>query len=172
MNSDMSMRTSASSVSNMNSAKALQSSVFPTPVGPKNMKDPVGRFGSDRPARERRIASATALTASCWPTTRLLSTSSMRSSLSRSPSSIRDTGIPVHFETISATSVSVTELRTSWLGFCSTSSALANFCSSAGMRPYCNSDMRAKSCARRAVSRSWRARSNSSLMWAAPCTVA
>ena len=36
----------------------------------------------------------------------------MRSNLSRSPSSIRDTGIPVHFDTISAISVSVTELRT------------------------------------------------------------
>ena len=37
----------------------------------------------------------------------------MRSSLSRSPSSMRDTGMPVHFETISAISTSVTELRSS-----------------------------------------------------------
>ena len=113
MNSDMSMRIKASSVSNMNSANALHSSVLPTPVGPKNMNEPLGRFGSDSPARERRMASATAFTASCWPTTRLPSTSSMRSNLSRSPSSMRDTGIPVHFDTISAISASVTELRTS-----------------------------------------------------------
>ena len=72
--------------------------------------------GSDSPARERRIASATALTASSWPTTRLPSTSSMRSSFSRSPSSMRETGMPVHFETISAISTSVTELRSSWFG--------------------------------------------------------
>src|SRR5208283_4905548 len=47
------------------------------------------------------------------PTARLPSISSIRSSFSRSPSSIRDTGIPVHFETISAISTSVTELRSS-----------------------------------------------------------
>src|SRR5208283_4441894 len=76
-------------------------------------KRAVGRFGSESPARERRIASATALTASSWPTTRLPSISSIRSSFSRSPSSIRDTGIPDHFETISAISTSVTELRSS-----------------------------------------------------------
>src|SRR5882672_11621847 len=109
MYSDMSIRTMASSVSNMKSANALQSSVLPTPVGPKNMNEPVGRFGSDKPARERRMASATALTASPWPTTRLSRTSSIRNSLSRSPSSMRDTGMPVHLETISATSTSVTE---------------------------------------------------------------
>ena len=113
MNSDMSIRTKDSSVSNMNSASALHSSVLPTPVGPKNMNEPLGRFGSDNPARERRMASATALTASFWPTTRLSSTSSIRSSLSRSPSSMRDTGIPVHFDTTSAISTSVTELRNS-----------------------------------------------------------
>jgi hypothetical protein len=52
MNSDMSMRTIDSSVSNRNSASALQSSVLPTPVGPRNRNDPFGRRGSDRPARE------------------------------------------------------------------------------------------------------------------------
>ena len=61
MNSDMSMRTIASSVSNRNSASALHSSVLPTPVGPRNRKEPLGRRGSDRPARERRIALATML---------------------------------------------------------------------------------------------------------------
>ena len=64
MNSLMSMRTIASVESNRNSASALHSSVLPTPVGPKNRNEPFGRFGSDNPARERRMASATARTAS------------------------------------------------------------------------------------------------------------
>ena len=63
MNSDMSMRTIADSVSNRKFAIALQSSVLPTPVGPRNRNEPIGRFGSDRPERERRIASDTAVTA-------------------------------------------------------------------------------------------------------------
>ena len=48
----------ASSVSNKNSASALVSSVFPTPVGPRNRNEPLGRFGSESPARERRMALA------------------------------------------------------------------------------------------------------------------
>ena len=32
---------------------------FPTPVGPRKRNDPVGRLGSEIPARERRTASAT-----------------------------------------------------------------------------------------------------------------
>ena len=38
--------------------------VLPTPVGPKNKKEPIGRLGSESPARLRRIAFATASTAS------------------------------------------------------------------------------------------------------------
>ena len=91
------------------------SSVLPTPVGPRNRNDPMGRFGSDRPARDRRIAFATALTASSWPMTRPWRTSSMRTSLAISPSMSRLTGMPVHFETISATSSS----STSSLSICS-----------------------------------------------------
>ncbi len=64
MNSDMSIRTSASSVSNRNSASPLHSSVLPTPVGPRNRNDPFGRRGSDKPARVRRIAFATMRSAS------------------------------------------------------------------------------------------------------------
>jgi hypothetical protein len=48
----MSMRTIASCVSNMNSASARASSVLPTPVGPRNRNEPIGRSGSDSPARE------------------------------------------------------------------------------------------------------------------------
>ena len=49
----------------------MVSSVLPTPVGPRNMNEPIGRFGSCRPARARRTAVETACTASVWPTTRL-----------------------------------------------------------------------------------------------------
>src|SRR5919201_1468975 len=52
MYSDMSMRTIACSESKRNSARARAVSVFPTPVGPRKMKEPIGRLGSCRPARE------------------------------------------------------------------------------------------------------------------------
>ena len=58
------MRTIASSVSNRNAASAFVSSVLPTPVGPRNRNEPFGRFGSDEPARARRIAFATVVSAS------------------------------------------------------------------------------------------------------------
>ena len=64
----------------------------------------MGRWGSDRPARLRRIALDTAGTASSWPTTRACSASSIRTSFSTSPSSSRVTGIPVQRLTTSATS--------------------------------------------------------------------
>ena len=49
INSDMSTLISALSSSNTNSASALVSSVFPTPVGPKNINEPIGLFGSESP---------------------------------------------------------------------------------------------------------------------------
>src|ERR1700712_61272 len=52
----MSMRTIARSSSNRKSASALASSVLPTPVGPRNRNEPVGRSGSLTPARARRTA--------------------------------------------------------------------------------------------------------------------
>jgi len=60
---------------------------LPTPVGPRNRNEPVGRSGSDTPARARRTASDTACTARVWPITRWPSSSSIRSSLAVSPSS-------------------------------------------------------------------------------------
>ena len=75
------------------------------------MNEPIGRRGSLIPARARRTASATSRTASSWPITRSCRTSSRRSSFSRSPSSSRATGIPVHRATISAISSSVTSSR-------------------------------------------------------------
>src|SRR5436305_975364 len=44
MYSLMSMRIIAFSSSNKNSARARESSVFPTPVGPRKMKEPIGEF--------------------------------------------------------------------------------------------------------------------------------
>ena len=70
MYSDMSMRTMFVSSSKRNSASAFASSVFPTPVGPRKMKLPIGRLGSCSPARARRTASDTATIAVCWPITR------------------------------------------------------------------------------------------------------
>ena len=52
----MSNRIIRSSSPNRTSASVLASSVFPTPVGPRNRKLPTGRFGSPRPARPRRTA--------------------------------------------------------------------------------------------------------------------
>ena len=71
--------------------------------------------GSDpaSPARARRTALATAVIASSWPTTRLRSSSSIRSSLARSPSSILSTGMPVQRETTAAMPSSVTASFTS-----------------------------------------------------------
>jgi hypothetical protein len=51
MNSDISKRTIACSSSNKNWARARQSSVLPTPVGPRKINDPIGRFWSCSPAR-------------------------------------------------------------------------------------------------------------------------
>jgi hypothetical protein len=54
MNSDMSNRISDFSLPNRKSASARATSVFATPVGPRNRNEPAGRFGDFRPARERR----------------------------------------------------------------------------------------------------------------------
>ena len=50
----------ASSLSNKNSANALETSVLPTPVGPRNKNDPIGRLPSANPDLDRRIALAIA----------------------------------------------------------------------------------------------------------------
>ena len=108
MNSLMSILMSASSLPNMNSARAFASSVFPTPVGPRKMNEPIGRFGSLRPARARRTALEMMSMASCWPTTRLWRASSMCISRSDSSWAIRVTGMPVHIATTWAISSSPT----------------------------------------------------------------
>ena len=82
------------------------SSVLPTPDGPRKTNEPVGRLGSLRPARERRIAFEMTSIAGCWPMTRLCSSSSMRISFAVSASVSLKTGMPVHIETMSAISSS------------------------------------------------------------------
>ena len=163
------MRTTASSVSNKKAANALHNSVLPTPVGPKNKNEPIGRLGSDSPARERRIALQIAVTAWLCPIMRLCNASSIFNNFSFSLSSIFATGICVHLDTTSAISSSVTLLRSNCVSCFSAKDAVANFFSSSGIWPYCNSAMRVKSPARRAVSNSKRARSNSPLIVCAPC---
>ena len=76
------------------------------------MNEPIGRFGSCSPARARRTAVDTALTASAWPTTRVPICSSMRRSFSFSPSSMRSTGMPVQRETTCAMWLAVTASST------------------------------------------------------------
>ncbi|MNP26739.1 hypothetical protein D3C76_1196070 [compost metagenome] len=124
--SDISIRIMPSSRSKRDTASDLASSVFPTPVGPRNRNEPIGRFGSLIPALARSTASATKLTASSWPTTRSCSVSSRRRSLSRSPSTSRLTGTPVQRETISAISSSVTASRSNLVSWscCAASSAV------------------------------------------------
>jgi len=91
------------------------SSVFPTPVGPRKTKVPIGRRGSRSPARLRRIALAIAVTASSWPTMKRASSSSIRTSLSDSRSSSLVTGIFVMFERTSAMSSALTSARRTFL---------------------------------------------------------
>jgi len=89
-------------------ASALAVSVLPTPVGPRKMKAPMVRLGSAKPEWERRMALATRERASSCLTTLFRSLPSIFTSFSESPSSIRETGIPVHLATIYATNSSST----------------------------------------------------------------
>ena len=87
-------------------ASARTSSVLPTPVGPRKMKLPMGRLGSLKPARLRRMALETRRTASSWPTTRSFRRSGICTSFWISPSIMRATGMPVHLATMRAISSS------------------------------------------------------------------
>mmetsp|Transcript_242 Transcript_242/g.820 ORF Transcript_242/g.820 Transcript_242/m.820 type:complete len:275 (-) Transcript_242:1390-2214(-) len=126
MYSLISILTIASSLSNNHSARDFANCVFPTPVGPRKSRDAIGRFGSDRPKRDRCTASATARTASSWPTTDLWSSPSKLISRCLSPKVIRSNGMPVCIATTCCMSNSVTsstapdELLSSisWSSFC------------------------------------------------------
>ncbi|MPN15869.1 hypothetical protein SDC9_163205 [bioreactor metagenome] len=71
MYSDISILIIFSSLSNNVLAKVFASSVLPTPVGPKNINEPIGRFGSFIPALALITALDTAVTASSCPITLL-----------------------------------------------------------------------------------------------------
>ncbi len=104
----MSTRIMFFSEPNTASATALESSVLPTPVGPRNKNDPIGRLGSRRPARPRFTAAATAFTASSCPITRSWSLSSSFARRLDSDSVSRAAGIPVQSATTAATVCSPT----------------------------------------------------------------
>ena len=132
MYSDISTRIRFCSEPKITSAIALDSSVFPTPVGPRNIKEPMGRFGSFKPTRPLLIACATAFTASFWPITLSWRRFSRFFSLSVSVSSSFLVGIFVQSETTWAMSDSRTWRRFSSLSFFQSSSSLLRrflFCS-------------------------------------------
>ena len=142
------MRIIACSSSKRNSANARASSVFPTPVGPRKMKLPIGRCGSFNPERARITASATAVTASSCPITRLCNSSSRCSSFCISPSSSLVTGTPVQRLTTWAMSSSSTSSLISFdcaCCFAKASDSRATSRSSAASLPYFNSATRFRS---------------------------
>ncbi len=129
-------------------------------MGPKNRNEPRGRFSSLSPARARRTALATALRAVPWPTTRLPNTSSIRKSLSFSPSNIRLVGMPVQRSTTSAICSGNTASETKALP--SRDSDAANLRSSSGTIPYESSPARLRLPSRLTCSSSARAFSSCS----------
>ena len=108
MYSLMSILTILSLESNKYSARHLASSVLPTPVGPKNRKDPIGLSGSFSPARLLWIALTIVSMASSCPMMRSLSLSLMWNSLTPSDSATLFTGIPVILDTTVAMSSALT----------------------------------------------------------------
>ena len=81
-----------SSLSNKFLARVFASSVLPTPVGPKNINEPIGLFSSLSPALALITALATAVVASSCPITLSLNSSSSLNNLSFSPSTSFVTG--------------------------------------------------------------------------------
>ena len=116
---------------NNSEASAFASSVFPTPVGPRNRKEPIGLSVLDRPDLLRRMEFDTAVTAFDWPIRRSCSLLSSFASFSDSFSVNFVTGIPVHLAMISAMSFSVISSRISLCPSCDFS--LSNCFSSSGI---------------------------------------
>src|SRR3989441_1146643 len=117
MYSDMSTRIREFVSANRKRASARASSVLPTPVGPEKMNDPIGRLGSLRPARLRRMAREITAIASSWPTTVSCISCSIRSRRAVSASWSRVTGIPVQRDTMNATPSSLIVGRCVWRSF-------------------------------------------------------
>ena len=92
----MSILIILSSLSNSALDSDFASCVLPTPVGPKNMNEPIGFLGSLSPERALNILSATDFTASSCPMTSWCSMSWRWSNLSLSVSTSFCTGMPVH----------------------------------------------------------------------------
>ena len=107
----ISKRISASSESKSSRAKILANCVFPTPVCPIKIKEPIGRFGSFNPVRLRLIALTIFCTASSCPITFCWITFSNEESLVISDCSIRVIGTPLIMETTWAISSKPTSLR-------------------------------------------------------------
>ena len=111
MYSDMSIRIKDSSESNIKRESTFANWVFPTPVGPRNINEPMGLFGSLSPARFRLMARDTRTIASSWPMTFPSKSSFIRANFPDSFSAIRCTGMPVIMETTSPTWSTVTVTR-------------------------------------------------------------
>ena len=107
MYSDISTLIIESSVPKTASAKVLDNSVFPTPVGPRKRNEPIGLLGFLSPTLPLLTALATALTASSCPIILLCKTFSKSRSLFCSFFSSLVTGIPVHIATTSSIEFSV-----------------------------------------------------------------
>ena len=85
-------------------SQGARDSDLPTAVGPRKRNEPIGRFGLFNPARERRIARASALIDLSCEMIRLCNSSSMRSDFCVSSSLIEVMGTPVQRETTSSIS--------------------------------------------------------------------
>ena len=117
MYSDISIWIMESLSPNICFASILANKVLPTPVGPRNMNDPIGRLGSFKSARERLNALAITSVAFSCPITSALSSFSKLSNFLLSFCSIRDNGIPVQSETIFSIASSSTSISFSARSF-------------------------------------------------------
>ena len=105
----MSKRVSRSREPNANSATALANSVLPTPVGPMNSSDAIGRPGRVSPAFAVASTSTTRSTASACPTTRAPNHARVASRSSVAAGSSNTRGSPVSRVKAEYTSASSTK---------------------------------------------------------------
>ena len=100
----ISIRINASEEPNMYFASSLAKWVLPTPVGPKNIKVPIGLLGSFSPTRLRNIAFTNFSIAVSWAITLDWRDSFIPANLMPSACAMRCTGIPDIIETTFAIS--------------------------------------------------------------------
>ena len=108
MYSDISKRIIDSSSPKYSLANAFVNSVLPTPVGPANIIDAIGRFSFANPHLALRRDRATACTATSCPITDFVSFLSISCKMTDSSDVIFVTGMRVHAVATSAISFSVT----------------------------------------------------------------